>query len=47
MRILYGVCGVGAGHYSRSKILIEYLLKKKHELFIIGGLSAYDYLKKI
>ena len=46
MRILYGVCGVGAGHYSRSKILIEYLLKKKHELFIIGGLSAYDYLKK-
>ena len=46
MRILYGVCGVGAGHYTRSKILIEYLLKKKHEVMIIGGLAAYDYLKK-
>ena len=46
MRILYGVCGVGAGHYIRSKILIEYLLKKKHELFIIGGLTAYEHLKR-
>ena len=44
-RILYGVCGVGAGHYTRSKILLEYLIKK-HEVIIIGGLAAYSYLRK-
>lgn len=44
-RILYGVCGVGAGHYTRSKILLEHL-RKKHEVMILGGLAAYNYLKK-
>ncbi|MBS3174614.1 hypothetical protein J4440_01925 [Candidatus Woesearchaeota archaeon] len=45
VRILYGVCGVGAGHYMRSKILISELIKK-HEVFILAGLAAYDYFKK-
>ena len=45
VRILYGVCGVGAGHYMRSKIILEHLIKK-HDVFIIASLGAYDYLKK-
>ncbi len=44
-KILYGVCGVGAGHYTRSKILIDHLAKN-NKLFIVGTLVAYDYLKK-
>ncbi len=44
-KILYGVCGIGAGHYVRSKILIEHL-SKDNEVFILGGLSAYGYLKE-
>ncbi len=45
-RILYGVCGVGAGHCVRSRILISHLIKKGHKLLIIGSLHAYDYLRR-
>lgn len=44
-KIVFGVCGVGSGHYTRSKVLLDHL-NKKHELLIIAGLSAYDKLKK-
>ena len=44
-KILFGVCGVGAGHYIRSKVIIDHL-SKKHEILIIAGLSAFTYLKK-
>ncbi len=45
MRILYGVCGEGLGHASRSRILINYL-QKKHDVCIVAGGKAYEFLKK-
>lgn len=44
-RILYGVCGEGLGHASRSRILINHL-KKEHEIRVIAGGGAYDFLSK-
>ena len=45
-RILYGLCGEGLGHASRSRILIHYLLSQNHEIKIIAGGKAYRYLSK-
>ncbi len=45
-RILYGVCGEGMGHASRSRILINYLKKQKHEIKIIAGGKAFNFLSK-
>ncbi len=44
-RILYGVCGEGLGHFSRSKILINHL-KKKHDIRIVAGGKAFPYMSK-
>jgi len=44
-RILYGLCGEGLGHASRSRILINHL-KKKHDIRIIAGGKAYNFLSK-
>lgn len=44
-KILYGLCGEGLGHASRSRILIKYL-KKNHNIKIVAGGKAYDYLSK-
>ena len=41
-RILYGVCGVGAGHYIRSRILIKQLLKKHKVIYKFGYLLKND-----
>lgn len=45
-RILYGVCGEGLGHASRSRILINYLKKQGHDIRIAAGNKAYRYLSK-
>jgi uncharacterized protein (TIGR00661 family) len=45
-KILFGVCGEGMGHASRSRILINYLLKKKYELQVVAGGKAYKFLSK-
>jgi uncharacterized protein (TIGR00661 family) len=45
-KILYGVCGEGLGHASRSRILIRYLKKQHHEVSIVAGGKAYDFLSK-
>jgi len=45
-RMLYGVCGEGLGHASRSKILINYLKKQNHEIKIIAGGKAYKFLSE-
>ena len=34
MNILYGVPGEGMGHATRSKVVIDHLLKKGHELYV-------------
>ncbi len=46
-KILYGICNVGKGHLIRSKVLIDYLLKKGHEVLILTGSPNYEYLKGI
>lgn len=43
-RIIYGVAGEGSGHASRSKILIEHLLKNGHEVKIVSHDKGYDNL---
>lgn len=45
-KILYGVCGEGFGHASRSRILIRYLIKKGYDIRIVAGGKAYDLLSK-
>jgi uncharacterized protein (TIGR00661 family) len=46
MRILYGVVGEGMGHATRSKVVIEHLLKKKHKVKIVVSGRAHAFLKK-
>jgi len=46
VKILYGVCGEGLGHTSRSRILIHYLQQQNHEVYIIAGGKAYTILSK-
>jgi uncharacterized protein (TIGR00661 family) len=46
VKILYGVCGEGLGHASRSRILIRYLQKHGFEVRIIAGGKAYAILSK-
>jgi len=45
-RILYGLCGEGLGHASRSKILINHLKKKGHNVRIVAGGKAFVFLSK-
>lgn len=45
-KILYGVCGEGFGHATRSRILIRYLIKQGYEIRIIAGGKAYKLLSK-
>ncbi|MFC1752443.1 MJ1255/VC2487 family glycosyltransferase [Thermoproteota archaeon] len=45
-RIIYGVMGEGRGHSSRSKIIIEHLLSKGHEVKIITSRKGYAYLSQ-
>jgi uncharacterized protein (TIGR00661 family) len=46
LKILYGVCGEGLGHASRSRILIQYLQKHGDEIRIVAGGKAYTFLSK-
>jgi uncharacterized protein (TIGR00661 family) len=45
MKILYGVVGEGMGHATRSRVLLEELVKK-HEVHIVVSGRARDYLAK-
>lgn len=45
VRILYGVGGEGRGHYTRSKVIIDYL-SKKHKVLIAAGGKAYKNFSK-
>lgn len=45
-RIIYGVCGEGGGHASRSGEVISHLKKKGHKIVCITYGGAYDILKK-
>jgi uncharacterized protein (TIGR00661 family) len=45
MKILYGVPGEGMGHATRSKVIIEHLLKK-HDVRIVSSAKAFQFLEK-
>jgi uncharacterized protein (TIGR00661 family) len=45
MRILYGVVGEGMGHATRSRVLLEELIRE-HEVHIVVSGRAKDYLAK-
>ena len=45
MRILYGVVGEGMGHATRSRVILEHLVKE-HEVQVVASGRAHDYLAK-
>lgn len=46
MNILYGVPGEGMGHATRSKVVIDYLLVKGHDVCIVSSSRAFQFLDK-
>ena len=44
MNILYGVPGEGMGHATRSKVLIDYLLKVGHNVQVVSSSRAFKFL---
>jgi uncharacterized protein (TIGR00661 family) len=44
MRILYGVVGEGMGHATRSRVAIEHLVSRGHEVEVVVSGRAHDYL---
>jgi len=46
MRILYGVVGEGMGHATRSKVVIEYLLERGHQVKVVVSGRAFEFLKR-
>lgn len=47
MKILYGVPGEGMGHATRSKVVIDYLIKEGHDLLIVSSSRAFQFLDKV
>jgi uncharacterized protein (TIGR00661 family) len=45
MRILYGVAGEGMGHATRSRVVIDALTARGHEVQAVVSGRAHDYLK--
>ncbi len=45
MNILYGVPGEGMGHATRSKVIIDFLLKE-HNVQVVSSAKAYQFLDK-
>ncbi len=46
MKILYGVPGEGMGHATRSRVIIEHLLKQ-HEVRVVSSNRAFTFLHKL
>jgi uncharacterized protein (TIGR00661 family) len=44
VKILYGVVGEGMGHAMRSRVVLEYLLSRGHEIEIMASSRAADFL---
>jgi uncharacterized protein (TIGR00661 family) len=47
MRILYGVVGEGMGHATRSRVVIEHLLARGHEVEVVVSGRAHDVLAAV
>lgn len=46
MNIIYGICSDGLGHATRSMPIIDHLLKKGHNVYIVTGKEAKDFLSE-
>jgi uncharacterized protein (TIGR00661 family) len=46
MRILYGVVGEGMGHATRSRVILEHVLKKGHDVRVIVSGRAHKFLSE-
>src|SRR6266542_3735041 len=46
MRILYGVVGEGMGHATRSKVVIEHLIERGHQVMVVVSGRAFEFLKR-
>ncbi|HVZ73018.1 MAG TPA: MJ1255/VC2487 family glycosyltransferase [Polyangia bacterium] len=46
MKILYGVVGEGMGHAMRSRVVLDHLLARGHDVQVVVSGRAYDYLQK-
>jgi len=46
MKILYGVVGEGMGHAMRSRVVLEHLVARGHEVSIMASGRAVDFLGK-
>jgi uncharacterized protein (TIGR00661 family) len=44
LRILYGACGEGLGHATRSGVTAAHLLERGHEVKVVSSGHAYGYL---
>lgn len=47
MRLLYGVAGEGMGHATRSKVCIDYLRSRGHEVLVATSGRAYKFLSRV
>lgn len=46
MRILYGVVGEGMGHAMRSRVVLEHLFSRGHQVEIMASSRAADFLRR-
>ncbi len=46
-RILYGVVGVGMGHATRSRVILDHLLGQGHRIVVAASGTAPDFLRRI
>ncbi len=44
-RIIYGIQSDGLGHYARSKVVIDHLIKKGHDVKVLTGERVYPLMK--
>ena len=46
MRILYGVCGEGMGHATRTKVVVRHLVRRGHEVLVAASDQAFRFLSR-
>ncbi|MGE3668821.1 MAG: glycosyltransferase family protein, partial [Polyangiaceae bacterium] len=44
MRILYGVVGEGMGHATRSRVILEHLVRRGHQIKVVVSGRAHRFL---
>jgi uncharacterized protein (TIGR00661 family) len=47
MRLLYGVVGDGMGHATRSRVVMEHLLARGHEIHVVVSDRAFKFLSDV